>query len=255
MAEILMQEQILHNTAISIGSTLADAHCHLDMFADPNTVINDSVIGGVSLIITAGGSKKSSLEAARIADGKVVFAVIGIDPSNAKEDVDFIVDIKNVLKSNRNIVGIGEIGLDYKIDVEKEIQRKAFKRQIGIAKSFSMPIVIHSRGAIDDVIEIVKESGVNKALFHFFEGNEIQAKTLAEMGNLISLPPQESARRKRIINSLDIRSIVVETDSPVVGKSPLDVIGTIGWIAELKGMEFKDAASAITENVKKLFSI
>ena len=92
-------------------------------------------------------------------------------------------------------------------------------------------------------------------MFHFFEGDEAKASELAELGYLISIPPIESSRRKRVINELSIDSIAVETDSPVVGKSPLDVIRIVEWIAEIKGISFDDASMRITQNVKKLFSL
>ncbi len=235
---------------------LADAHCHLDAFPDPATTIKDARFGGVSTMITAGGSRMSSLEAMRIAGGSDgVFAVIGVDPQNADRDRGFVEEIGSLIKANDKVVGIGEIGIDNKVGAEKRIQEEVFERQIEIAKGLDLPIVVHSRKAIDEVIEIVKRHKVRKALFHFFEGDEEKAELLAGMGYMISIPPIESQRRKRVINKIDIRNIAVETDSPVVGRSPLDVIRTVGWIAEIKGIQFDEASLRITQNVKRLFSI
>ncbi len=251
-----MLKQVTENKEpILIGNELIDAHCHLDMFPDPEIIKKDSKFGGLSTIITAGGSRASSLAAIRIADGEMVFAVIGIDPQSAATDEDFIDDITGFVKANKKIIGIGEIGLDYKVGPEKALQKRVFERQIELAKSLDMPIVVHSRGAIADVIEIVKRHAVSKAMFHFFEGDETVAKELAGLGYLISIPPTESSRRKRVINALNISNISVETDSPVVGKSPLDVIRTVEWISELKGLPFNETSARITENVKKLFSL
>lgn len=251
-----MLKQVTQNKeSILVGNELIDAHCHLDMFPDPEIIKTDSRFGGLSTIITAGGSKESSLAAIRVADGEMVFAVIGIDPQSAAADEDFIGQIKDLVKSNKKIVGIGEIGLDYKVGPEKGLQKRVFERQIEIAKSLDIPIVVHSREAIADVVEIVKKHEVKKAMFHFFEGDETVAKELASLGYLISIPPAESSKRKRVINALSISNISVETDSPVVGKSPLDVIRTVEWISELKGLPFNETSARITENVKKLFSL
>jgi TatD DNase family protein len=225
------------------------------MFDDIPTVINDARMGGVRAIITAGGSRSSSTSAARIADGISVFAVIGVDPESAQKDGDFIDEMGQLVDQNRNIIGIGEVGLDYKVGAQKELQKKVFERQIAVAQQLDVPIVVHSRGAIDDVIDIVKEHGVSRAMFHFFEGDEKQAEDMADMGNLISIPAQESGRRKRIIGNIRISSIAAETDSPVVGDSPIDVIKAVEWIAQVKGIDFAQCASAITENVKKLFGL
>ncbi len=251
----MLKQLVKGNEASLLGNELVDAHCHLDMFSDPLVVQKDAQFGGVGLIITAGGSRASSLAAIKVSDGERVFAVIGIDPQGIAKDSDFVEEIEKLVKSDRKIVGIGEIGLDYKVGPEKELQKKVFEKQIEIAKSLDIPIVVHSRGAMDDVIRIVKDHGVRKAMFHFFEGSEAQAKELAALGYLISIPPEESSRRKRVINALGINSISVETDSPVVGKSPLDVIKVIEWISAIKGVPFGEASMRITENVKKLFSL
>ncbi len=235
---------------------LIDAHCHLELFENYKTAISDAYMAGVKSIITAGGSKKSSMSAIKIAEEHNVFAVIGVDPSFSGTDAEFVHELKKIIKSNSKIVGVGEIGLDYKLPkVDKELQKTVFAEQIGIANELEIPIVVHARGAIDDAMAMVEEAKVKKAMFHFFEGSEVQAKHLAEHGYLISIPPLESSRRKKIISALKLDDIVVETDSPVVGKSPIDVIKTVGWIAEIKGLDFKNAAHGVTQNVKRLFSI
>lgn len=252
-----MQEQVSYKiNAQEYGVELVDAHCHLELFEDYRIVVSDARMGGVRTIITSGGSKASNLSAVDMADGKGVFAVIGIDPAASGKDRAFISQIPGIVKSEKKVVGIGEVGLDYKLpDFDEDVQKSVFLEQIGIAKKMDIPLVVHARGAIDDAMLLVEEQKVKKAMFHFFEGNEEQALRLAGMGYLISIPPIESARRRRIINALGLNSIAVETDSPVVGKSPIDVIKTVGWIAQIKGLNFEDAATRITQNVKKLFSI
>ncbi len=241
--------------SLLVGNELVDAHCHLDLFPEPLIASKDARFGGVSLIITAGGSKASSLAAIKMADGELVFAVIGIDPQGAQADSGFVDQIAALVKSHKNIVGIGEVGLDRKVGADMKLQMKVFEEQIDIAKSLNVPIVVHSRGAIDEVMATVKKHGVKKAMFHFFEGDENMARSLADMGYLLSIPPIESPRRRRVINALDIDSIAVETDPPAVGKSPLDVIKIVEWIAEIKGIPFNEASLRITQNVKKLFSL
>ncbi|MHB1829864.1 MAG: TatD family hydrolase [Candidatus Micrarchaeaceae archaeon] len=252
-----MLDQVLREREpLLSGNELVDAHCHLDAFPDPSTTIKDARFGGIRNMITAGGSKAASLEAIRIASSSEgVFAVIGIDPQNAKNDYGFVEEIGNLIKANGKVVGIGEIGIDNKVGAEKQLQNEVFERQIEIAKALDVPIVVHSRQAIDEVVEIIKRHEVKKAMFHFFEGDEEKAKLLADMGYVISIPPIESQRRRRVINKIDIRNIAVETDSPVVGKSPLDVIRIVEWIAEIKGIPFSEASLRITQNVKRLFSI
>jgi TatD DNase family protein len=251
----MLKQIVKDREKLLVGNELSDVHCHLDMFKDPFVIAKDALFGGVSIIITAGGSEASSLSAVKMADGDNVFAVIGIDPQNAANDAGFVDQLPGIIKSNRRVVGIGEIGLDYSMGIDREIQVGVFERQIEIAKSLDVPIVVHSRKAISEVAELVKAHGVKKAVFHFFEGDENMASDLADLGYLISIPPIESSRRKRVINKLSIDSIVVETDSPAVGKSPLDVIKVVELVSEIKGIPFNETSMRITHNVKKLFSI
>ncbi|MDE1767877.1 MAG: TatD family hydrolase, partial [Candidatus Micrarchaeota archaeon] len=173
-----MQSQV-SSVSISRKSAiaLADAHCHLDMFKDYKTVVNDAYMAGVRYMITAGGSAASSRAAIKIADGTNTFAVIGIDPAWAGRDDYFIKEIEDLIRSERKIRGIGEIGLDYRLtDFDKSVQEKAFVEQLKIAKKLDVPVVVHSRDAIEDAIKLVERSGVSKVVFHFFEGSPEQAK-------------------------------------------------------------------------------
>ena len=252
-----MQQQVSYGLQhTQYGVELIDAHCHLELFDDYTVAVSDARMAGVRWMVTAGGTKASSLAAERIADGISVFAVIGVDPSAPADDASFVEEIKSVVGSNKNIVGIGEVGLDYKLaEVNRDYQKKLFSRQLEIAAEINMPVVVHARGAIADAMEMIAERGDVRCMMHFFEGDEKQAERLAGDGHLISIPPIESSRRKRVINAVGLSNIAVETDSPVVGKSPIDVIRTVGWIAQIKGVSFNDAATRITQNVKKLFSI
>jgi len=241
---------------MKFGIELTDAHCHLDLFDDPRLTIQDARMGGVNIMITAGGSRSSSMAAIKITEHeKNVFAVIGIDPQGAVEDADFVGKIKELVKTHRSVIGIGEIGLDYKVGAEKALQKKVFEEQMEIARLLDVPIVVHSRQAIEDVTALVIKHGVKKAMFHYFEGDEQQAKALADMGYIISIPPSESGKRRRVINALDINSLAAETDSPAVGKNPIDVIRVVQYIAGIKQIPFEEASACTTENVKKLFSI
>ncbi|MDE1860296.1 MAG: TatD family hydrolase [Candidatus Micrarchaeota archaeon] len=235
---------------------LADAHCHLDLFENPEKVIMDSVADGVKVMITAGGSDKSNQATLKLTGNQHVFGVVGIDPSFVASDSRHIGELERLLKSSKHIVGIGEVGLDVKVtSASHDMQKKAFAEQISIAKSLDVPVVIHSRGMIKEVIEIVREEKLERAMFHFFEGNAEQAAELAKRGFMISIPPVGLDRRKRIINVVDEHNIVAESDSPAAGKTPAEILNVISMVAEVKGLDLSDAAFSLTENVKKFFYI
>jgi len=92
-------------------------------------------------------------------------------------------------------------------------------------------------------------------MFHFFEGDEVDARELVKRGYLMSVPPVENSKRKRAIKEIDLHNIVVETDSPVVGKSPLDVKRSLEMIAKIRGMQVSELARITTENLREFFYI
>lgn len=234
----------------------ADAHCHLDLFPDPNAVVAEARKAGVGIIITAGSDAESNVRMLELAKGGV-YGVAGICPDAAVDGFGRVDELVELIKMNRNIVGIGEIGLDATIleRVPMEKQVEVFERQIGIAKEMELPVVVHARKAIDKVMEILEEKGVERALFHYFEGGESEARIAEKRGWLVSIPPFESGKRRRVIKEIELSSIVAETDSPAVGKSPADVVEVIARIAEIKGIGTDEAGERITKTIKEYFYI
>lgn len=235
----------------------SDAHCHLNLFENPLDIVDGARRSGVDLIIAAGGSAKDNAECVELANAaEGVFAVVGISPDFLEFELDKVAELENFVRNNDKVIGIGEIGLDAKVKgTGIEAQREALDAQLSIAKELDMPVVIHSRGYANEVSEKLSEKGIKKALFHFFDGDEAQAAALTAKGYIISIPPVETDKRKRVIKSTSINSIVAETDSPIVGKDPTDVIRVCETIADLKGMSLEDVASATTENIRRLFYI
>lgn len=234
----------------------ADAHCHLELFDDPSSAVEEARKSGVGIIITAGSNASSNVKMLELAKGGV-YGVAGISPDFSVSEGRHIEELAELIKMNKNIIGIGEIGLDSTIieSVAMEKQKEAFEKQLEVAKLLEIPVVLHARKAIDQVIKILEEKEVEKAVFHFFEGNEEHARMAEKKGYLISIPPGESSRRKRVIKAIGLNSIVAETDSPAVGKSPADVVKVIQQIAELKRITLEEAGEQITKTIKEYFYI
>ncbi len=235
---------------------LADAHCHLDLFPNPSEAVEEARRAGVGIIVTAGSDGASNMKTLQLAKNGV-YGVVGISPDFSSHESGHIDGLAEIIKMNRNIVGIGEIGLDNTV-LEKapmEKQKEAFQKQLEIAKAMELPVVVHARKALKEVMQILKDSEMDRVIFHYFEGAEAEAKEVEKEGWLVSIPPIESSRRKRVIKALDLNSIVAETDSPVVGRSPADVIGVIEKIAWLKGISSVEAGERITKTIKEYFYI
>ncbi len=235
---------------------MSDAHCHLDLFSDIDGTVKKANSDGVGIIITSGGTVSGNVGAITATRHDSVFATIGIDPS-AIEDYAYVEGMNDLIRSNSKIIGIGEVGLDSKY-VEKydlRMQKKAFEGQIDIAKELGLPVVVHSRGMMKEVIEVIEEYADVRFMMHFFEGTAEDAERLANAGNLVSIPVALNSNRKKVIKHLGIDNLVVETDSPVVGHSPSEVKGTIELISKMKSVSFYDVASMTTANLKRFFYI
>jgi len=225
---------------------LADAHCHLDLIKD-SAVIKDSIAYGVGTMITNGVDTASNARSVELADNTHIFAALGIDPEHAAsvsdEELEFNIGI---IRSNaRSIVAIGEIGLDYKKATSasgKERQMRVFERFLDLAEELRMPVSMHSRGALDDVIKTVSAHSLDHVHIHFFEGDAEQVKAVEELGCMISVPPVESSKRARAIKAVGIERIMAESDSPIVGAAPRDIEKSVRSVA-------------LTQNTKNFFGI
>ena len=146
---------------------LFDSHCHLDderFNLDRDELIEQLKIDGVARLVSAGYSLKSSIKAIELAKKyNFIYATIGISPNdipeNEKELMEQINGLKNLFIKNEKIVAIGEIGLDYHWNTEnKGLQKKAFIEQIKLANELELPIQIHTRDAVMDTIDILKNN-------------------------------------------------------------------------------------------------
>ena len=209
-------------------------------------------------MITNGVDTASNVRSVEIADGKHIFAALGIDPEHAapvsEEELDF--NIKMIKSNAGRIVAIGEIGLDYKRApnaTEKEKQKHVFLSFLELAEELHLPVSVHSRNALDDVIKIISAHNPERAHIHFFEGNASQTKAVRELGCMISVPPLESSKRGKAIREIGLDHIMAESDSPIVGATPRDVEKAVRSVAFIKGISFESAAEALTQNTKSFF--
>lgn len=237
---------------------LADAHCHLDIFEDL-AAVKESIADGVLTIVTDGVDTKSNMRTLEISDNVNIFAALGIDPEHVPglqaNELEFNIDL--IRQNSKRIVAIGEIGLDYmlaKADKEKAAQKRVFGAMLKLAKELDLPVSVHSREAMDEVLAMIKESGVRRVQLHFFSGTEKQADEAARLGYMISVPPLNSASKRKAIKHMPLQQIMAETDCPIVGKSPSDVEKSVRMIAETKGVTYEEACKQIVENTKGFFN-
>lgn len=256
---------------------LFDSHSHLNdekFNEDRDKIIKEIYESGVKNFITAGYSIESSKKAIEIANKyEFIYATVGIFPNDIPQDENKlwkdIAEIKNIVKNNSKVLAIGEIGLDYYWNTEnKEIQKKIFIEQIKIANELDLPIVIHTRDAIMDTIQILKENKVkNKGVFHCCPQNKELIKEALKLGFYISFAGpitfKNSKNADEIINLVPNDRILIETDSPYLAPEPVrgtrNTPSNVKYIAQKiansKNLSFEEVEKFTIKNTKEIFKI
>jgi TatD DNase family protein len=245
-----------------------DTHCHLfkEYYDDILSVIKNANLNNVNRMIVAGVSNESNHEVMDVINNTGVFGVLGIHPESVEdysdEDLKFIED--NLV--NEKIVGIGEIGLDYHFTKENKMdQIELFKKQLKMAEEYNVPVVIHSRDATEDTINILKEFNV-RGVIHSFSGSLETAKIYIKMGFLLGVNGVitfKNCNLKDVITEIPLENIVIETDSPYLtpvpfrGKKnePCRVINVASFICDLKEVGMDELSLITNKNIKRIFDI
>ncbi len=235
---------------------LADSHCHLDLIGKDG--IAEALRHNVAFMLTNGTTMESNDKNLSFLDNVHVFVNMGIDPQNAinLNDAHLGALISNIKINAARITGIGEIGLDNTYGEESmNRQRVVFDTLVDLSIKMQKPISVHARGTLDEVIDILHNKGHSRVHLHFFEGDIMQAKKAERLGYMVSIPPLDSARRRRVIKEIAIDNILVESDSPAASKSPQEVISALMMISEVKGISLDRASDIIFDNTRKFFSL
>ena len=255
---------------------LFDSHSHyndekFDM--DRKEIIKETLAKGVSNFIIAGYNIEGSKKAIEIAEGyEQIYTTAGISPNDVEDIKDSIVEsvsqIEEIAK-NKKVVAIGEIGLDYYWNKEnKELQKKLFIKQIEVANKLDLPIVIHTRDAFLDTIEILKQNNVNKkGIFHCCPLNQELVKEAIKLGYYISLSGVITFRNvknvEEILGLIPEDKLLIETDSPYLAPEPfrgtrnnsINVKYVAEKIAKIKNKTIEEIAKLTSENAKRIFEI
>ena len=254
-----------------------DSHSHLNdekFDEDRYEIIKEIYDSGTTNFVTAGYSVESSKKAVDIANRyDFIYATAGVSPNDIPQKEEELwkqlSEIKDLVKSNKKILAIGEIGLDYYWNTEnKEIQKKAFIEQIKLANEMDLPIVIHTRDAIMDTIQILKEDKVkNKGVFHCCPQNRELIKEGLKLGFYISyagpITFKNSKNADEMINLVPNDRILIETDSPYLAPEPVrgtrNTPANVKYIAEkianVKGLSLQDIEKYTEENTKRILKI
>ena len=253
-----------------------DNHAHFDdkwFDEDRDEVIKATYDSGVTRVVSAGYSLEGSLAARELSKKyDFIYFTVGISPNdlsaNWEQDVEKIEQILIEEVNNKKLVAVGEIGLDYHYDTDKEWQKKAFVKQIELANKYNKPIQIHTRDAVMDTIQILKDHPVNKkGIFHCCPFNRELVKEALKLGFYISISGpvtfKNSKNAEEIVNMIPNDRILVETDSPYLSPEPnrgkrndsRNVKFNAQKIADFKNVDISEIARITYENANRIFEI
>lgn len=213
-----------------------DTHAHYNdekFDEDREQIIQETYKSGISKFVVAGYNIESSKKAIELSNKyEFMYSICGISPNDIPQSEEKlwkdIEEISKIIKQNNNkkLVAIGEIGLDYYWEKEnKELQKQAFIAQIKLANELNLPIVIHSRDASVDTIQILKDNPVNKkGIFHCCQLNQELVRQALELGFYISFAGpitfKNSKNAPDVVKMVPLEKILIETDSPYLSPEP-----------------------------------
>ena len=254
-----------------------DSHSHLNdekFEEDRDKIIKEIYEAGTTNFITAGYSVQSSKKAIEIANKyEFIYTTAGVSPNDIPQSEQELWkqldEIKTIAKNSKKVLAIGEIGLDYYWNTDnKELQKLAIKKKKKIANKLDLPIVIHTREAIMDTLQILKENEVlNKGVFHCCPQNRELIKEALKLGFYISFAGPitfKSAKNAvEMINLVPNDRILIETDSPYLApepvrgtrNTPINVKFVAEKIASAKGIDIEIVKKMTVENTKRIFKI
>ena len=253
---------------------IVDSHCHLNykgIIEQQAEVIGRARDAGVGCMLAINTKLKEYPEIVDVIEANDdVFGTVGIHPHEAESEPDVAVQALVERSVHPKIVGLGETGLDYYYDnAPRDMQQVNFRAHIAAARKTGLPIIVHTRDADDDCIEILREEmdiGPFGGVIHCFTASQALADATLDMGFYISISGIATFKNARdlqaTVKTIPLDRLLIETDSPFLapvphrGKTcePAFVADTGRFIAELRGESFDDLGEATTENFFRLFS-
>ncbi|MCB1581705.1 MAG: TatD family hydrolase [Xanthomonadales bacterium] len=253
-------------------SLLIDSHIHLDdarFDYDRNELIKMAQLAGVSHFVVPAVTVNRFPAVLKVAQAHpAVVYTLGLHPyfinQHQAADLEFLAQSLQ----GSGAVGVGECGLDYYLkDLDKVKQHKIFEAQVILAKYFDLPLVLHVRGAIDDVFNILKKHDYFRAVMHSFNGSVEQARQVTEHGIYLGFGSAvcnpKATKLQDMIKQVPIANMMIETDAPDqpfydrAGKRnlPIDLLKVNMEIAKLLGIEPDFLAMHMSANAKQLFRL
>lgn len=261
---------------------LCDTHVHInldDYVRDRESVIGRALDAGLEFMVNVGFNLPTSLESVELAEKHdFIYASVGVHPHDASDLTDGLLSTLRDLAGSPRVVAVGETGLDYYRDLSpRNEQRDAFRRQIRLARELELPLIIHNRDALDDVLDIMDEENASEVggVMHCFPGDAAYAREVVARGFHVGIGgPVTYSRKGRLVDvarEVPRGRLLLETDAPWLtpephrtearerGERPRNepsyVYDVAVAIASIRGVDVGDLGRATTWNAMKLFGI
>ena len=252
---------------------LFDTHAHINdpvFDEDRDAVLRGLADKGVGLVMNPGCSLENSRQAVELAQTyDFMYAAVGTHPDTADEVNDEVIEeYRKLCKLCDKVKAIGEIGVDYYYEtIPREIQLKAFRMQMELAREVGLPVIIHERNAHDDGMRMVKEFKDVTGVFHCYSGSAEMARQLVNMGWYIGftgvLTFKNARKAVETAESIPLERIVLETDCPFMAPEPFRgkrndpgyLYRMAERLAEIRGISLEEVHQITTENAKRLYRI
>ncbi len=252
---------------------LFDTHAHYDdsqFDADREEILSNLKNDKVSYVVTVGTNLETSLKSIELAEKyPEVYAACGFHPEFANSaTIDALEQIKK-MASHKKVVAIGEAGLDYhwEDNPPPQIQKTAFIKQIALANELDMPLIIHIRDSVQDVVDILREHPLKNGIIHCVSVSSEIAEIFIKMGLYISfagtLTFKNAPKLVKTAEVVPLDKLLIETDSPYLAPVPdrgkrnmsARVIHTAAKLGEIRGYSLEEMAKITLENAKRIYRI
>ena len=252
---------------------LFDTHAHMDdkaFDADREELLRALPEQGIALLMNPGCSLATSRAACDLAEKyDYIYAAVGSHPDAADEvNQETLEAYRMLCKQNPKVKAIGEIGLDYHYeDIPREIQLRAFRDQMALARELNLPVIVHEREAHEDGMAVVREFPEVTGVFHCYSGSAGMARQLVKLGWYIGftgvLTFKNARKALEVAQSIDLSRIVLETDCPYMSPEPFrgkrndpgKLYRMAQVLGQLRGIPAEEAAGIALENGKRLYGI
>lgn len=251
---------------------LFDTHAHMDDDAfreDRDAVLTGLREKGVALVMNPGCSLESSRNAVALAQRyDFVYAAVGSHPDAADEVDAQVLEAYRQLSRQEKVKAIGEIGIDYHYeDIPRQLQLKAFRLQLELARELGLPVIVHERDAHEDGLALAKEFRDVGGVFHCFSGSAQMAKQLVDLGWYIGftgvLTFKNARKAIEAAQAIPIDRIVLETDCPYMAPEPYRgrrndpgyLFRMAQQLAQIKQMDVEEIHKITLENGRRLYRL